>query len=95
MEPTNIFFIITTVFVGVLIVLFLVISFYAWRIMRIGKEVAGTMRGLAQSLRTEGEETIKTAKKLRENAEVNKTSNRIISGVLLAAAGKLFNKKKK
>jgi len=94
MEPTNIFFIITTVFVGVLILLFTIITFYVWKMMKIGKDIASSVQELSHSLREEGKQVIGTAQKFRENVTKNKTTNKIVSGLIFAALGKIFKKKK-
>lgn len=94
MEPTNIFFIITTIFVGVLIILFLIIGFYIWKIMRIGKDVAGTIQDFSHSLKDEGEQVLGVAQTFRKKVASSNISNGIITGVLLAIARGFLRKKK-
>jgi|GEM_PF-1357449 len=95
MEPTNIFFIITTVFVGVLIFLFLIVAFYVWRIMRIGKDVAGTVKELTHSFKEEGDQALGVAKGLREKVSRTKIPNGLITGIVLMIAKQFFGKNKK
>lgn len=94
MEPTNIFFIVTTGFVGVLIILFLIIVFYVWKIMRIGKGVASTVKELFESLKDEGDQVIGASKKFRENVASNGMGAKILKTIMLAAMGTFAQKKK-
>ena len=95
MEPTNIFFIVTTGFVGVLIVLFLIVAFYVWRIMRIGKDVAETVKELSQSFKEEGDQALGVARNLREKVSHTSIPNGFVTGIALMIAKQLFVKKKK
>jgi hypothetical protein len=95
MEPTNIFFITTTVFVGVLIILFLIIAFYVWRILRIGNDVAGTIKELSRSVKEESDQVLGVARSFREKAAKRSISHGLTTGIILMAAKRFFGGKKK
>ncbi len=95
MEPTNIFFIITTIFVGVLILFFLIVAFYVWRIMRIGKDVAGTVQDISHSFKKESDQALDVAKTLREKATHKSIPHGLTTGIILMIIGRFLKGKKK
>lgn len=95
MEPTNIFFVITTVFVGVLIIIFLIVGFYVWRILKAGKEIAEMMKDLSSKVNEEGMNMVGAAKTFREKAFQSSTVHKVLKTIFVASMGAFFKKTKK
>jgi len=63
--------------------------------MRIGKDVAGTIKDLSYSFKEEGDHMIDATKNLREKASRMNIPNGFLAGFVMMAAKKFMEKKGK